>query len=73
MTTVVTQLGVYRKINGDLVLAAVFGDASTIDDAREACVWDLQLAREVIALPLPDVAEREALRRFDPLGDFWRE
>ncbi len=73
VSTVVTQLGVFRKVNDDLILSAVFGDESTINEAREACGWDLQCARDIAALPLPDAAEREALHRFDPLGDFWRE
>jgi len=73
VTTVITQWGVYRKTNDDLILSAVFGDESTIQEAREACGWDLQVAREVAVFPLPDAAEREALHRFDPLGDLWRE
>jgi len=75
VSTVVTQLGVFRKVNDDLVLSGVFGDESTIRAAREACGWDLQVAREAAArsVPLPRAAEREALRRFDPLGDFWHE
>ena len=75
VSAVVTQLGVFRKVNNDLVLSGVFGDESTIQAAREACGWDLRCASEVAArsVPLPDAAEREALRRFDPLGDFWHE
>lgn len=73
VTTVITQLGVYRKMNDDLILSAAFGDESTIKDAREACGWDLQVAREVAILSLPDIAEREALHHFDPLGDLWHD
>lgn len=73
VSTVITQLGVYRKTNDDLILSALFGDEPTIDAAREACGWDLQIAREVAALPPPNGVEREALRRFDPQGDFWHD
>ncbi len=73
VTTVITQLGVYRKINNDLILSAVFGDESTIQEAREACGWDLQVAREVDVLPLPNNTERETLHHFDPLGDLWHD
>lgn len=73
VSTVITQLGVYRKINNDLILSAVFGDESTIQEAREACGWDLQIAREVAVLPFPNSAERETLHRFDPLGDLWHD
>ena len=73
VTTVITQLGVYRKINDDLILSAVFGDESTIKEAREACGWDLQVAQDVAVLPFPNSAEREALHRFDPLGDLWHD
>lgn len=73
VSTVVTQFGVYRKSGDDLILSSVFGDESNIRAAREACGWDLQVAREVAIPPLPDTAEREALRRFDPLGDLWHE
>lgn len=73
VSTVVTQLGVYRKVDDDLILSAVFGGESTVKEAREACGWDLRIAPEIAALPLPDNAEREALRRFDPQGDFWHD
>lgn len=73
VSTVISQLGVYRKINDELILSAVFGDETAIHAAREACGWDLRLAEEVAVLPVPIAAEREALRRFDPLGDLWHE
>ena len=77
VSTVVTQFGVYRKVGGELILSAVFGGkppaTKSIQAAREACGWDLQLARDVAVLPLPDRPEREVLRRFDPFGDSWRE
>lgn len=73
VSTVITQWGVYRKMNGELMLSAVFGDASTIQNARDACGWDLQVARDVVVLPLPNHVERQALHRFDPHGDLWRD
>ncbi|OQY97816.1 MAG: hypothetical protein B6D41_02935 [Chloroflexi bacterium UTCFX4] len=73
VSTVITQWGVYRKINGELILAAVFGGESTIQNARDACGWDLQVARDIAVLPLPNHVERQALHRFDPHGDLWRD
>ena len=72
VSTIITQFGVYRKAGDELVLACVF-TKEDIQRARETCAWDLHMAREVDILPLPSVAEREALQRFDPYGDLWGE
>lgn len=72
VSTVITQFGVYRKVNDELVLTSVFS-GEDVRGVRNACAWDLQATQEVEILPLPSVAEREALRLFDPYGDLWDE
>ncbi|CAG0948034.1 partial Glutaconate CoA-transferase subunit A, partial [Anaerolineae bacterium] len=62
VSTVITQLGVYRKIEGELVLAAAFAEDGA-RAARAACGWNLQVASDLELLPLPSIAERQALRQ----------
>lgn len=73
VTTVITQLGIYRKVEGELRLVGLFTPEAELDKAtqaaREACGWDLEVAGEVEALPLPTVEERQQIREFDPFGD----
>lgn len=75
VSMVVTQLGVYRKVEGELRLSALFTPKSELSQAvqaaREACGWNLQIEREVQALPLPMLEERRQLRTYDPYGDLW--
>ncbi|MDD5466575.1 MAG: hypothetical protein PHS96_02095 [Anaerolineales bacterium] len=72
VSTVATQLGVYRKAGDELILSAAFDIESNIAAAREACGWDLQVAPQVETLPLPKEDERIQMRTFDPYGDLWR-
>lgn len=72
VSTVVTQLGLYRKVGDELTLAGVFAE-NDVSAAREACGWDLQIASDLELMPLPATAERQALRQFDPSGDLWRD
>lgn len=75
VSTLVTQLGVYRKVDGGFRLTGVFAPQSelgrAVQAAREACGWELQVAPEVEALPLPTADERLQMRSFDPVGDLW--
>ncbi|MFQ5615482.1 MAG: glutaconate CoA-transferase, partial [Anaerolineales bacterium] len=75
VSTVVTQLGIYRKAGDELILSSVFGDetnlAESIRAAREACGWDPGIAPQVEILPLPTETERLQMRSFDPHGDLW--
>ncbi|MFQ5401112.1 MAG: CoA-transferase, partial [Anaerolineae bacterium] len=72
VTTVITQLGVYRKIAGELWLTGVFAPEAEVDEAiqsaRETCGWALQVGREVKALPLPTIEDRRQIRAYDPYG-----
>jgi len=76
VTTVITQLGVYHKVAGELWLTGVFAPEAAVDEAvqaaRKACGWTLQIKREVKALPLPTVEDRSQIRAFDPYGDLWK-
>lgn len=75
VVTVVTQLGVYRKVGGELTLSGVFTSeaepSKAIHDACQACSWGLKVARQVETLPLPSEDERLQMRSFDPYGDLW--
>jgi len=74
VSTVISQRGVYRKVepDGALMLVGVFasGDAieAAINAAREQCGWDLQVAAQVERLPMPDAGMLARLRAFDPEG-----
>ncbi len=73
VSTIVTQFGVYRKVNDELVLSAVFAPDG-VDVARAACGWDLRVAdaERVALLPQPTEEERAWMRAFDPAGDLWK-
>jgi acyl CoA:acetate/3-ketoacid CoA transferase alpha subunit/acyl CoA:acetate/3-ketoacid CoA transferase beta subunit len=70
VSTVVTQLGVYQKVDDELVLTGGFAEDGA-RAAREACGWDLHVAENVELLPLPTADERKLIRAFDPVGDLW--
>ena len=74
--TVVTDLGILRKRDGDLCLAAVgAGDSPLEDRVRAAvagCGWDVTVDRSVEELSPPTMPEVLALRRYDPRGWFLR-
>jgi acyl CoA:acetate/3-ketoacid CoA transferase alpha subunit/acyl CoA:acetate/3-ketoacid CoA transferase beta subunit len=67
---VVTDLGVLRKRDGELCLAAVPAGESPLADrvraAVESCGWDLRVDRDVEELHPPSHTEVLALRRYDP-------
>jgi acyl CoA:acetate/3-ketoacid CoA transferase alpha subunit/acyl CoA:acetate/3-ketoacid CoA transferase beta subunit len=70
VTTVVTQVGVLRKRDGELCLAALPAGESPINDrvqaAVSACGWELRVDRDVEQLVAPRHDEILALRRYDP-------
>jgi acyl CoA:acetate/3-ketoacid CoA transferase beta subunit len=72
--SVVTDVGILRRRDGELRLAAVgVGDEPRVDRIRRAvaaCGWDLDVERTVIELPPPAPAEVRALRTFDPRARF---
>jgi glutaconate CoA-transferase subunit B len=63
--TVVTQLGVYRFVGGEMTLVSLHPGA-TVDQARAACGWDLAVSADLAETPPPTEAELEALRSLDP-------
>ena len=69
---VVSQLGVYEKDEGELVLTAVYDEDvdAGIREARERCGWDLRIAREVRREDPPTHEELRTLRLMDPHGWF---
>ena len=68
--TLVTDLGILRKRDGELWLAAVPAGDEPVDERvgamRAACGWDLQVERGVEELAPVTPAEVLALRRYDP-------
>jgi len=74
VVSVVTELGVLRRLDGRLRLAAVpSGPAPAVERVREfsaACGWDVEVAEPVRELEPVAAAEVLALRRYDPEGLF---
>lgn len=72
ISSVATQHGILEKDEtGELVLAAVYGDAATtVERARAECGWDLRVARSLRGLPAPDPDDLALLRAYDPNGYF---
>jgi acyl CoA:acetate/3-ketoacid CoA transferase beta subunit len=72
--TVVTDLGILRKRDGVLCLAAVGAGESPLDErvraAAAGCGWDVSVDRDVEELAPPTMPEVLALRRYDPRGWF---
>jgi acyl CoA:acetate/3-ketoacid CoA transferase alpha subunit len=71
---VVTDLGILRRLDGVLRLAAVGAGDEPLDArvrrARAGCGWDVEVVRDVAELDPPTRAEVHALRAFDPRGLF---
>jgi acyl CoA:acetate/3-ketoacid CoA transferase beta subunit len=72
--TVVTDLGILRRRDGELCLAAVGAGEAPLEDrvkrAVRGCGWDVRVDRTVEELAPPTHAEVLALRRYDPRGWF---
>jgi acyl CoA:acetate/3-ketoacid CoA transferase beta subunit len=70
VAAVCTNLGILRKReDGELHLSAVVDGegplAERVTRMKDACGWDLQVARDVEELPAPSMKEVMALRFFD--------
>lgn len=63
--TVITQIGVYRFVDGEMTLTSLHPGA-TVDQARAACGWDLAVAPDPTGTPAPTEEELAALRALDP-------
>ena len=72
--SVVTDLGILRRHDGELWLAAVGAGPEPLDDrvrrAVGGCGWDVAVERSVFELNPPTSAEVRALRTFDPHARF---
>ncbi len=73
----VTDLGTFEKDpEGRFVLTGVAAGPGTVEDrvgrVRDACGWDLAVAPRLAELDVPDPADVELLRRWDPQGLFLR-
>jgi acyl CoA:acetate/3-ketoacid CoA transferase beta subunit len=72
--SVVTDVGILRRRDDDLHLAAVgVGDEPLADRVRRAvaaCGWDLSVDRNVAEIDLATPTEVRALRTFDPRALF---
>ena len=68
----VTDRATFEKREGELVLTAL-APGTTVDEVRELCGWELQVASgELPVLDAPTADEVAALRRWDPNGWFLR-
>jgi acyl CoA:acetate/3-ketoacid CoA transferase alpha subunit/acyl CoA:acetate/3-ketoacid CoA transferase beta subunit len=68
--SIATDLGVLRKGDGVMRIAAVAAGADPIEGRVSrfvaGCGWDVDVARDLEELPVPDKADVLALRRYDP-------
>jgi acyl CoA:acetate/3-ketoacid CoA transferase beta subunit/acyl CoA:acetate/3-ketoacid CoA transferase alpha subunit len=67
----VTDLGIFEKRDGELVLTAL-APGTSVDQVRALCGWDLHVDSDVAVLDSPGHDEVAALRRWDPNGWFLR-
>ena len=63
--TVVTQLGVYRFVEGEMTLTSLHPGA-TLDQVQAACGWEMAVAPDLAETPPPTEEELAALRALDP-------
>jgi acyl CoA:acetate/3-ketoacid CoA transferase beta subunit/acyl CoA:acetate/3-ketoacid CoA transferase alpha subunit len=67
----VTDLGVFEKTDGELVLTAL-APGTSVDDVRELVGWELRVREPVRALEPVTAEEVVRLRQWDPRGWFLR-
>jgi acyl CoA:acetate/3-ketoacid CoA transferase alpha subunit len=65
----VTDLGVFTRRDGRLVLTAV---SDTVEAVTAVCGWEVEVADDLDRLPPVTLADVEPLRRWDPRGLFLR-
>lgn len=63
--TVVTQLGVYRFVEGEMTLVSLHPGA-TLEQVQAASGWEVAVATELVETPPPTEAELADLRALDP-------
>ncbi|HEX9776319.1 MAG TPA: CoA-transferase [Actinomycetota bacterium] len=72
VSALASTLGVFRKVDGELVLTEVFADdvAAGVRAGRARCGWDVKVAPEVARATPPSPDELTTLRLMDPAGYF---
>lgn len=76
VTTLVTDMGIFEKVDGEFMLTSYLPDPTVssteeaIDRIRQNCGWALKTAPHVTEIPIPSEDELVLLRTFDPQGYF---
>ena len=75
LTTLVTDLGIYQKREGRLVLTEYFpaeglDQAQCVERVRSRCGWELAVADDLTAVAPPGADELLRLRLYDSRNDF---
>jgi acyl CoA:acetate/3-ketoacid CoA transferase alpha subunit/acyl CoA:acetate/3-ketoacid CoA transferase beta subunit len=75
VSTLVTDLGVYRKENGVFALAQYYpidgrSREATIESVRSQCGWELRVSDHLTVAPPPPADQLLRLRMFDARNDF---
>jgi acyl CoA:acetate/3-ketoacid CoA transferase beta subunit len=76
MTVIVSDMGVFEKIEGEFVLTSYYpnpqlGDSEEIlRKVRDHCGWELKISPHLREAPPPSLEELVLLRAFDPEGYF---
>ena len=74
--TLVTDMGVFEKVDGEFVLTDYFSNSTlssseeAISQIRQNCGWELKVSPHVTEIPIPTLEELLLLRTFDPYGYF---
>jgi acyl CoA:acetate/3-ketoacid CoA transferase beta subunit len=77
--TLVTDMGIFQKLDGELTLTSYFPDPAltspeeAINRIRQNCGWEVKIASHVTAVSPPSLEELLLLRTFDPQGYFTRD
>ena len=76
INTLVTDMGIFQKLDGEFVLTDYFTDPAVvsledaIDRIRQNCGWELKISSQITAVAPPSLEELLLLRTFDPQGYF---
>lgn len=78
VTTVVTTMGVFEKIDGELVLTGYFprngmNKEDIINNIKSKTGWDVRIHQDVNVEKLPTLEELMMLRYFDPDHNFLKD
>jgi acyl CoA:acetate/3-ketoacid CoA transferase alpha subunit len=71
VSAVVSQLGVFTKDQGELILSGLL-PGSSVEECRARCGWDLRVAGTLDKIDPPSTDELLMLRAMDPQGWFRR-